>query len=257
MRNLILHVTIPKGLALTDGRIMQQDYTFDIVSKIEPYFCSIDQVRLSGGQLLRKLSDLTIACQIYQSSREAHLISPLPYCSSVINNTPYNNIAHHRFIGSRNQWVVASAARDLLLAQATLLGGPQSHVLANFSVERTRGFQTEGLPARLKELEDSIKLYDPALRSAGMVLPGGKPRSGMAAKGVYDWTERTAARTWTATGLGANATSWDFGSPTGGRGKPTKFFASPFYSPPLINLRAGLFQGTYPLVVQTAYPMSV
>jgi len=257
MRNLILHVTLPKGLSLTDGRILEQDVTYDLVSQIEPYFCSIDQVRLAGGQILRKLSDLTIACQIYQSSEEARLISPMPFSSSVINNTPYNNITHHRLIGCRNQWVTAAAARDLILGQGTLLGGPQSHVLANFSVERSRGFQTEGTPAKLKELGDSIKFYEVALRSSGYTLPGGRPRSGMAAKGVYDWTERTPARTWTSTGLGANATSMDFGSPTGGRGKPTKFFASPFYSPPLINLRSGIFQGTYPLVIQTAYPLSV
>jgi hypothetical protein len=246
MTNLILHVTIPKGLTLTDGRVVHQDYTYDLISRLDPYYCSIDQVRLAGGQIIRKLSDLTIACQIYQASQEVGLISPWPTSSTVINN-PVNSITKHRFIGCRNQWVTATATRDLILEQITLLGGPQSHVLANFSVERSKSLLTEGIPARLKELDESIRFYDPTIRSAGVVPPGGKPRFGMAAKGVFDWTEKTPSRTWTSTGLGANVTSWDFGSPTGGRGKPTKFFSDPQYSPPMVNLRFGFHPGTYVL----------
>ena len=251
MNNIIVHITFPKGLALVDGRTLHEDVTFDIISVLSPYYTSVDTVKLAGGQIIRKVPEITIGCQIYQSSQEVDLICP------VMDFTNTTDTRVNRFVKSRLQWVTAHAARELILSQMTLIGGPASHVLANFSVQRSRNLLLEGAPARLRELEDSLKLYDTAIRSGGITMPGGHAKSGFGAKGVYDWIERTPARTWMPTGLGANATSWDFGSPTGGRGKPVKFFSAPFYSPPLVNLRAGIFQGTYPLVIVSAYPTAV
>lgn len=244
MQNTVIHFTLPKGLALKDGRTLQTCWTYDLVSGLSPYYASVDQVKLAGGQWLRKLQNLTIASQIYQSSQEADLITPMGVIHA---ETPHGK----RVIGSRVQWVTAAAARDLLLGMMSL--GPATHVLANFSVTRERTPEQEGLSARLKELNDSLKLYEPTIRSLGRTMPGGRPHTAFAAKGVFDWTEKTPARQWTTTGMGANATTWDFGSPTGGRGKPQKFFSSPFYSPPLFNLRSGVFQATNPLLMREGY----
>ena len=60
-----------------------------------------------------------------------------------------------------------------------------------------------------------------------------------AAKGVYDWMERTPGRNWINTGYGANVQSVDFGSPSGGRGKPVKMYVQPFSSPPVIRYALG------------------
>ena len=73
--------------------------------------------------------------------------------------------------------------------------------------------------------------------------------------GVLDWAERTPARTWFANGMGANASSMDPGSPTGGRGKPIKFFASPTCSPPMSSMRIGVYQPGFP--VSQFYPYAM
>ena len=64
---------------------------------------------------LRKLSPFTVASKIYESSTEADLICPR---STVIPGDSWYN----RFVGVRNQWVKALAARDLIMDIISLLG---------------------------------------------------------------------------------------------------------------------------------------
>ena len=52
-----------------------------------------------------------------------------------------------------------------------------------------------------------------------------------------------------------NASSMDPGSPTGGRGKPIKFFASPTCSPPMSSMRIGVYQPGFP--VSQFYPYAM
>lgn len=242
MQNLILHISLPQGIRLQTGPTLMKDVTFDFISQITPYYSTIDMVKLSAGPSVKKLTDITIGCQIYQSSQEADLISPI--------RPPSFGWESKLFTGARMQWVTAHAAKMLLLNIISLLG-PTSHVLANFSVER-KADNTK----RLGELEDSLKLYDPTIRSGGRVMPGGRPHFGMAAKGVFDWTEQTPGRNWLGNGMGANSTTVDMGSSTGGRGKPMKFFASPTYSPPFSCLRPGIYQNGFPMAYQP-YPMGI
>jgi hypothetical protein len=248
MLNLIFHITFPQGMTFTNGATLGEDVTLDVASQLSPFYSTIQQVKLVGGAYLRKLSDITVGSQIYQSSQEADLVSV------VTPPPPSDSQQYAMFIGSRTQYVTSLAARDLLLSLSGLYNAPGMHVLANFSVSRQKGFEKEGVSAKLKELDDSLKLYEPALRSGGRTAPGGRPRPGMAAKGVFDWTEKTAGRTWKSSGMGANQSSLDWGSPTGGRGKPMQFFNGPMYSPPILSLRSGVFQGAYPLVVTNPLP---
>ena len=64
--------------------------------------------------------------------------------------------------------------------------------------------------------------------------------------------ERTPGRNWINTGYGANVQSVDFGSPSGGRGKPVKMYVQPFSSPPVIGMRSGAYNGGYPMCI--VYP---
>jgi len=99
----------------------------------------------------------------------------------------------------------------------------------------------------------ATKFYEVTLRSGGRVAPGERVAPGIfAAKGVYDWMERTPGRNWINTGYGANVQSVDFGSPSGGRGKPVKMFVQPFSSPPVIGMRSGAYNGGYPMCI--VYP---
>lgn len=249
--NMVFHITLPANLALVTGAYLQQPVTFDVVSALLPYYASPDQVRLQGGMYIRKLSDLTLASMIYDVSKEVDLLYP-PGTQIVYANNPNT----FRFFGARNHYVQALCAKKLIENVIALVGVPSSHVLANLSVTRERAGEKEGIGQKITSLEETLALYKPTIVSGGNVVPGGYAKSQFAAKGVFDWTERTPARTWMSTGMGANATSQDFGSPTGGRGKPVKFFSSPFYSPPIINLRSGIYQGAYPLVTVYPYPQN-
>lgn len=249
--NLIFHITLPEGLTLTSGAYLGEPATFDVVSSLMPWYASVDQVRLQGGLYLRKLSDLTLASMIYNAGKEVDLLYP-PGATLSFTNSPNS----FRFLGSRNQYVQALAAKKLIENILGLVGIPSSHILANLSITRQRANEKEGIGQKITSLEETLKLYEPTIRSGGNVVPGGFAKAQFAAKGVFDWTERTPARTWLTTGMGANASSQDFGSPTGGRGKPVKFFSSPFYSPPIINLRSGIYQGAYPLVTVYPYPQN-
>lgn len=249
--NLVIHIVLPAGLTLVTGAYLAQPATYDVVSALTPFYASIDQVRLEGGVYLRKLSDLTLASQIYMASKAADLLYP-PGTTLGINSSPNA----FRFAGARQLYVQSLAAKKLIEGIITIVGNPSSHVLANFSVANQKPNVKEGIGQKITSLEETLKLYEVTIRSGGNVVPGGHPKVQFAAKGVFDWTERTPARTWMTTGMGANASSQDFGSPTGGRGKPVKFFSSPFYSPPIINLRSGIYQGAYPLVTVYPYPQN-
>ncbi len=249
--NMVFHVTLPEGLTVVNGAYLGCPATFDIVSALTPYYASIDQVRLQGGLYLRKLSDLTLASMIYNCSKEVDLLYP-PGALTTFSNSPNT----FRFFGSRNQYIQALCAKKLMENILGLVGVPASHVLANLSISKQRANNKEGIAQKITSLEETLALYKPTIVSGGNVVPGGYAKFQFAAKGVFDWTERTPARTWMSTGMGANASSQDFGSPTGGRGKPVKFFSSPFYSPPIINLRSGIFQGAYPLVTVYPYPQN-
>jgi len=143
--------------------------------------------------------------------------------------------------------------RDLILNIIELLGAPPYPRTGNLSVTQGNGAEANTVAAKLKELEDSLKHYEITLRSGGRNAPGERVSPGIfAAKGVYDWMERTPGRNWINTGYGANVQSVDFGSPSGGRGKPVKMFVQPFSSPPVIGMRSGAYNGGYPMCI--VYP---
>lgn len=246
LTNAILHITLPVGLKTTDGAILRQPVTFDIASMIDPFYASVEQVKLVGGMSLRNLSDITLAGQIYMASKAVDMMN---------FNPPHSPTSHEhfQFINARNLYVAASAAKTLILSMGDLLG-PGTHVLANFSVSKTRNSDLEGTAAKLNDLSSTIKLYDPTIRSGGKTAPGGYARPLMAAKGVFDWQERTPSRLWIPNGGGANMTAPDMGSSTGGRGKSMKYYATPMISPSLCSMRMGVYQSGLSLSYLYTFP---
>lgn len=228
MQNVVFHITLPAGIKLVAGNKLMKDITFDFISRLDPYYSSTDYVRLGGGPSIAKLSDTTIACQIYRASKQARLL--VPHRGAIFGP------AHERLEEARIQYTTTLATRDLLLNIISLLG-PNAHVLANFSVDRKADNSK-----KLEQLDKDLKLYEITLRSHGKVMPGGHPDFHMAAKGVMDWSERSPGREWSPNGMGANTTSPDYISNTGGRGKTVKFFAAPTHSSYMSSMRLGAYQ---------------
>jgi hypothetical protein len=239
MQNLIVHITLPKGIKTVSGAMLAKDVTFDVISQLSPYYASVDQVRLAGGPLVGKLSDIALACAIYHTSQQADLLCLHP--PEVATSDEYR-----LFVGARNRWVEGVVARDLLLNMGQLFGQKGGHVLANFSVTRQGPSTGEGLAAMLKAMTDEIKEYETTLRSRGRVAPGGRPYFAMAAKGVNDWGEATPGRTWIGNGMGVNSKGAGGQNGLGGRGKSVGFMTGPFgefVSGPIMSHAYGMHIG--------------
>src|SRR5271165_4398235 len=123
IQNIVFHIVLPSGLTLTSGAYLGGPATYDVISALTPYYASVDQVRLQGGLYLRKLSDLTIAAMVYNASKEVDLLYP-PGANLTFSSSP--NV--FRFVGSRNQYVQALAAKKLIENIMGLFGIPSSHV---------------------------------------------------------------------------------------------------------------------------------
>jgi hypothetical protein len=240
MLNLVLHITLPSGIRLVNSQVLSEPVTFDILSACDPFYASVDQVKISGGPLLRRLQDITIACAIYNQSQQ---------CNDLLLHKPTGSGDDAiRFRNAQNQWVQATTARQLLLSVTSGAGGaPSSHVLANFSVTKGKGFESEGTPALLADLRTQISQYTIVLRSGGKAAPGGHVKPTMGAKGVMDWQEHTPGRTWLVTGMGANESSPSGIGGTGGRGKSVKFFGSPMFGGTMFGCRSGIWQSGFSL----------
>lgn len=97
------------------GQVGTKATTHEVISRLDPFYASIDQVRLAGGMLIRKLSDLTLACTIYNTSQKADLLCLHP-------PTDPQTDQFKRLVGSRNNWVALSSARELLMNVNQLIG---------------------------------------------------------------------------------------------------------------------------------------
>lgn len=230
MKNLVAQILLPKGLALKSGAFLDDDVVYEVISEVSPYYASVEQVRLEGGQYLSKLSDITLGAMIYQMSKRVDQLAPpelMPPTGAP--SMRQGNLVHR----SRNIWVIAKSVETLLDNMAGLLGNASQHVLANLSISRSRGNHTADLTVKFNELAKTIKEHEITLRSWGRVMPGGRAKAGFAAKQLAE-LEKITSRTWQTTGMGANAVSAEMGVGTEGRGKAVRMYASP-----LINIMRG------------------
>lgn len=227
MQNLVAQILLPKGLALKNGAFLDDDTVFEVISQLSPYYASVEQVRLEGGQYLSKLSDITLGTMIYQMSKRADQLSPPELMTP--RGIRQGDIVHR----SRNIWVIAKSCQELLDNVAGLLGNAAQHVLANLSVSRSRGNHTADMTVKFEELKNTIKEHEITMRSWGRVMPGGHAKGGFAAKQMTE-LEKITSRTWMVTGMGANSSSAEMSMGTEGRGKAVRMYANP-----LINIQRG------------------
>lgn len=249
MKNLLLSVILPKGLRLVDGKRLYDDATFTFASQLDPCYTSVEIVRLVGGPMLNKLPDLTIAGAIFNISQQAdshtYVFPPEPHSDNPMDPTFRRK---QLFLNARANWVSNTVAADLLGAIADLSGLRGSKTLANFSVEKLTGVNSEGIPQKVQDLNKEAEKWRIVLNSGGDVGFGGHVKGSYGAKALYD-VDSPAGRTWAVTGMGANAkTVGGYGS----SGKPVKYGSGP-----LLAWRLGRYYGPYSVpYMQNALPYS-
>jgi hypothetical protein len=259
-KNLIIHITLPKGLKLGNGQVLLQPVTFSVTGGISPYYCSIDQIRLHGGTYMQKLGDLTIASEIYEISKTT---DGLTYRFPPAPINPYDVYAadtrkYNRFVDARQKFVSSRAATELILNIWDIAGARGSHTLGNLSIQRQSVMRDEGLPKKLLELETEADKFKIIVQSGGDIGYGGHVPGTMAARGAYGG-DPPAGRLWINTGIGIGAGEKSLPG-YGSFGKPVKYssayvweggygvFSQGWFSPPLSQFRAGMFMGAYPAV---------
>ncbi len=231
MKNVTIHIVLPKGLSLTNGAMLSDSVSFQVVSDLDPYYTTIDAVRLEGGMWLQKLSDLTISLSIYQNSQKAQVLSyNLPPDPTSYDEHDLAFRQWRLFHTARQQYVTSLTAKELISNVHDLVGGRGSKTLGNFSVSRQMMQRDESIPNKLQELSAELKQWEIVLKSGGDIGPGGHARPRMAQKGLYDMDSLPPGRLWLTTGMGANRKTYaGFGS----SGKPVKFgspYAQTFYT---------------------------
>jgi len=71
MTNIVVKITLPKGLKLMSGAFLPQSLSLEVISDLSPYYASVPQLRLEGGPYMDKLKDTTIAAMIYHISGQS------------------------------------------------------------------------------------------------------------------------------------------------------------------------------------------
>lgn len=239
--NAVVHIVLPRGLALQDGRVLDREVDLALVGNLHPWYASVEEVRLEGGVFLSKLGDLAVAAQVWQASKNADALTcNQPPTPQTLTDPDPNDLAYKQwflFHHARNNWVSIRAAADCLLNVQDLVGARGSKTLANFSVTKMEMNRETGLPKKLTEMNLELKGWKIVIQSGGRLGFGGHPQSGFAAKGKYDPSDAPAGRLWYTTGMGANrktVAGW------GSAGKPVKFG-----SPTFVNWRVGRNFGNY------------
>lgn len=241
MQNAVVHIVLPRGMALKDGRALTEENDLVVVGNLFPWYASVDQVRLEGGVYLTKLGDLALAAQIWNASKSADALTcNQPPDPVSIQNPDPNDISYKQwflFNHARNNWVAIRAALDSLHNVFDLMGARGSKTLGNFSVTKMSFSRDESLPKKTREMEDELKKARIVIQSGGRIGFGGHALPGFAAKGMYDPSDAPAGRLYYVTGMGASkktVAGW------GSAGKPVKY-GSPTY----VNWRVGRNFGNY------------
>lgn len=249
--NLVVTVQIPEGFGLTNGAIMREPMQFQVASGLSPYYSSTDLVRLHGGIYLRKLTDLTIAGMIYWSSKQADALTwslplmPPPF----VPFADFQETHFRNFLMARASWVTFYAVQQLMLNMFDLNAVRGTRTLGNFSVGRQDFSNDNGVPGKLRNLQQQLDDWELALKSGGNIGHKGHVKPRMAAKGLYDDSDNTPGRTWLNSGPGANTYSMTGVSSSGGRSKTVKF-----YSPVVTGSRIGRYFGPTVLVTWPRVP---
>jgi len=211
MKNLILSIQLPSGLKLLDGRVLESPATVRIIGYLEPFYTDIASVRLAGGSLLARLSDLALALAIFDASRRTR---------AICYREPAGGQQRVLWLAARHRYATLLAARELISGLESIAAYGGSRYLANFSISYPRGVAASDKLSRLDKELDELEIV---LQSGGEVSPGGRPKPVATRKGVNQ--DLPPGRMWLVTGPGANAWAVE---PSGTSG-PVRYFAGPFY----------------------------
>lgn len=223
MTNVAIRVILPAGFRLADGRTLREPVHLVVISRLEPYYASVDMVRLlSGGWLEPLPDDIPVATAIWMKSIEADTLTyqkpeePAAGVSGLVRDR------WERFLFGRSQYVAHAAAFDLVTRMLDIAAGRGSKRIGNLEISQPRGIDSPG-QQMLDLLRREAEEWKIVVQSGGRIGKGGRVRYSHAVRALEQTAE--PGRMWLVTGMGANRTGEVY---FGGRIQTRKFY-SPFY----------------------------
>lgn len=228
IENLVVQIILPKGLALQDGTLLNEEVTFSVCSALSPFYSSADLVRMSGGAFINTVSDFVLSLAVFRYSREADVTSynrpSVPDEATLLDPNNKATKEYNLWLYARQSYVTNRAAYTTLSNIYDSAMSRGSKTLGNFSVQRISLSQLEGVPRKISELEKEVQGWSMALKSGGSLGFNGHIKPVMAAKMMFDPASSPPGRLWQVTGMGANRKSIPgFGS----NGRPFKYMSNP------------------------------
>lgn len=226
MTNLSIRVFLPAGFRLADGRTLRTGLHLVLISRLEPYYASVEMVRvLSGGWLENLHSDIPVALAIWLKSVEADTMTYQKPVEPAEGETGPSAERYHRFIFGRSQYVAYSAAADMVTRMLDVTSGRGAKRLGNFEISQPRNQDAPGREI-LDQLRKEAEAWKIVVQSGGRIGKAG-PIPFTRAVRARETTPPASTRLWLVTGMGANRTG---GVYFGSEYQLRKFYSPFFYS---------------------------
>lgn len=195
--NQLLIVTLGSEIASLDGTAnLGESVQVSLATTYNPYYASVDLVRMEGGPLLDYIPDDTLALMIHWASREVDFIAQ-----------PKKKLPEFKF--ARTKFVIFDAALRALTLPGGLFVNPllgsdgERKTLGHLSIAKGRGrlssFQTGIGGADIETLKYFRNLRDEwwrVVNAGGTIVPGEGLGPSIALQGRYNPDRNIPGRGW-------------------------------------------------------------
>lgn len=175
--NTLIVVLLDPSIADIYGNTLGEEYQLSFSTKYNPYYCSVDLIRLEVGKWLEAVPDDTISLFIHWASIEADNITG----ARVRNRKMYEM--------ARTKFVIYDVALRVLMLPVSL--GGKTKRLGDLMIQNDSSFK-DIIPELKKEREEWFRVTN----AGGNIVPGQGLDPTFAVKGLRDPDRGLIGRNW-------------------------------------------------------------
>jgi len=172
--NTLIVIVLSEDIAGAGGNLLGEEIQLSYSTEYNPYYASVDLVRLECGSWLDSIPDDTISLMIHWSSIEADTIKPNSWNGNVLDT-------------ARVKFVVYDVALRCLQLPADIGGKKKS--LGDLLIETTSDFSSV-----LSEIRKQRNQWERVINAGGTIVPGQSLTPSTAARGAG--TRDLTGRLW-------------------------------------------------------------